>query len=220
MLINTIHYICSVNCIEMGIADRKEREREEMKRKILESAKKLFLELGYEKTSIRGIAEEIEYSPATIYLYFKDKNELLFSLHQEAFVEFGKTFEQVAHLPTAFEKLIQLGHEYLKFAFANPELYELMFLLTAPMETLEMRDDVWEDGKNVYVALEQLVAQCQTEGHFKGADVSELSMMIWATVHGLVTIQLRKRCSMFDEQEQEARIQGGLKSLIHLLNSH
>lgn len=69
----------------MGVADRKEREKEEMKTKILEAAKKLFLDHGFEKTSIRNIAEEIEYSPGTIYLYFKDKNELLFALHQEAF---------------------------------------------------------------------------------------------------------------------------------------
>ena len=55
----------------MGVADRKEREKEEMKTKILEAAKKLFLDHGFEKTSIRNIAEEIEYSPGTIYLYFK-----------------------------------------------------------------------------------------------------------------------------------------------------
>jgi len=204
----------------MGISDRKEREKEEMRRRILESAKKLFLDLGYEKTSIRGIAEDIEYSPATIYLYFKDKNELLFALHQEAFVEFAKTFEKVAHLADPFERLITLGREYLTFAFANPELYELMFLLTAPMETLEIREDVWEDGKGVYMALEALIAQCQTAGHFKGADVSELSMMIWATVHGLVTIYLRKRCTMFDEIERDTRIQGGLDSLIRMLENY
>jgi AcrR family transcriptional regulator len=204
----------------MGISDRKEREKEEMRRRILDSAKKLFLEMGYEKTSIRGIADDIEYSPATIYLYFKDKNELLYVLHQEAFVEFGKTFEKVGHLETAFEKLIQLGYEYLNFAFSNPEMYELMFLLTAPMETLEIRDDVWEEGKNVYFALENLVAQCQEEGHFKNANIPELSMMIWATVHGLVTLQLRKRCSMFSEEEKESRIQGGLNSLIQVLKAY
>lgn len=204
----------------MGISDRKEREKEEMRRRILESAKRLFLDLGYEKTSIRGIAEDIEYSPATIYLYFKDKNELLFALHQEAFVEFAKTFEKVAHLTDPFERLITLGREYLAFAFANPELYELMFLLTAPMEALEIREDVWEDGKSVYMALEMLIAECQAAGHFKGADVSALSMMIWATVHGLVTIQLRKRCTMFDENERDSRIQGGLDSLIRMLESY
>ncbi len=204
----------------MGISDRKEREREEMRRRILDSAKKLFLDLGYEKTSIRGIAEDIEYSPATIYLYFKDKNELLFALHQEAFVEFAKTFEKVAPFADPFERLVALGQEYLTFAFSNPELYELMFLLTAPMETLEIREDVWEDGKNVYTALEALVAECQSAGHFKGADISELSMMIWATVHGLVTIHLRKRCTMFDENERDPRIQGGLNSLILMLRSY
>jgi AcrR family transcriptional regulator len=203
----------------MGISDRKERDKEEMKRRILESAKKLFLELGYEKTSVRAIAEDIEYSPATIYLYFKDKNELLFALHQEAFVEFSKTFERVAFEPNPLKRLVLLGEEYLKFAFSNPELYELMFLLTAPMESLEIRDDVWEDGKNVYMALEALVAQCQEDGHFSGHEVPQLSMMIWATVHGLVTIQLRRRCTMFDENERDSRIQGGLQSLISILKT-
>lgn len=204
----------------MGISDRKEREREEMKRRILESAKKLFLDLGYEKTSIRGIAEDIEYSPATIYLYFKDKNELLFALHQEAFIEFAKTFEKVAFIVDPFERLEKLGEEYLRFAFANPELYELMFLLTAPMESLEIKDKVWEDGQNVYMALEALIAECQAAGHFKEANIPQLSMMIWATVHGLVTINLRKRCTMFDESERDSRIQGGLESLIQVLKNY
>lgn len=212
-------YIYEIFTRTMGISDRKEREKEEMKRRILESAKKLFLELGYEKTSIRAIAEDIEYSPTTIYLYFKDKNDLLFALHQMAFIEFSKTFEKVAHEVDPLERLILLGEEYLRFAFENPELYELMFLLTAPMESLEIKEDVWEDGKNVYMALENLVEECQNKGHFLGHDISQLSMMIWATVHGLVTIQLRRRCTMFDEAERELRIKGGLGSLIRILKT-
>ena len=42
---------------------------------ILSTAASLFVEAGFEKTSIRTIADKIEYSPATIYLYFKDKNK-------------------------------------------------------------------------------------------------------------------------------------------------
>ncbi len=204
----------------MGISDRKERDKEEMRRRILESAKKLFLELGYEKTSVRSIAEDIEYSPATIYLYYKDKNELLFALHQEAFVEFAKTFEKVAVIKDPLERLIALGREYIAFAFANPELYELMFLLTAPMETLDIKEDVWEDGKNVYMALEALIAECKAHGHFKNAEITEISMMIWATVHGLVALHLRKRCSMFEESERESRIEGGLNCLIAILKNY
>ena len=52
----------------MGITDRKEREKQELKELILKEAKAVFLEEGYEKTSIRKIADRIEYSPTTIYL--------------------------------------------------------------------------------------------------------------------------------------------------------
>jgi AcrR family transcriptional regulator len=50
----------------MGISERKERERQEMRERIIEASMKMFIEEGYEKTSIRNIAEKIEYSPATL----------------------------------------------------------------------------------------------------------------------------------------------------------
>jgi AcrR family transcriptional regulator len=53
----------------MGISDRKEREKQEMKQLIIDAAMRMFVEDGYEKTSIRNIADKIEYSPGTIYLY-------------------------------------------------------------------------------------------------------------------------------------------------------
>jgi len=60
----------------MGLKERKERDKLEMKDRILQSAHQLFVEKGFEQVSIRNIAEAIEYSPATIYLYFKDKDEI------------------------------------------------------------------------------------------------------------------------------------------------
>jgi AcrR family transcriptional regulator len=66
-----------------GIAERKE-EREEVKDLILNAAREIFVEEGYENTSMRKIASKIEYSPGIIYLHFRDKNELLLSLHNKA----------------------------------------------------------------------------------------------------------------------------------------
>ena len=57
----------------MGVTERRERERQAVRQEILDAARALFIEEGYEKTSMRKIAEKIEYSPTTIYLYFKDK---------------------------------------------------------------------------------------------------------------------------------------------------
>ena len=67
----------------MGINERKEREREEIRELILNAAREIFVEEGYEHTSMRKIAQKIEYSPGTIYHHFKDKSDLLLALHDE-----------------------------------------------------------------------------------------------------------------------------------------
>ena len=75
----------------MGILERKERDRVEMRERIINVAIEMFVKEGYEKTSIRNIAEKIEYSPATIYLYYKDKDELLYDVQAQAFEKLDET---------------------------------------------------------------------------------------------------------------------------------
>ena len=65
----------------MGIEERKEREKKMRRRQIMDAAKKVFASKGYGEATIENIAEEAEFSPATLYLYFKSKDELLASLN-------------------------------------------------------------------------------------------------------------------------------------------
>lgn len=191
----------------MGIVERKEREKEDMRRLILNAARKLFLEQGYEKTSIRNIADAIEYSPATIYLYYKDKNELLFALHEEAFLKLMEELGGVRSINDPFARLIEMGHRYIKYAVENPELYDLMFIMTAPMETLACRDEIWEDGLKSFGLLKWVIQDCVTAGYFKNQDIEISAMTIWAYMHGLVTIYLKNRMSMFQDDQQLERMQ-------------
>ena len=62
----------------MGISERREREKQELREKILEKAKEILIKEGQDNLSIRNIATAIEYSPATIYLYFQDKDEIVY----------------------------------------------------------------------------------------------------------------------------------------------
>jgi AcrR family transcriptional regulator len=64
----------------MGILERKERERERRRQQILVAAKRAFSEKGFTKTKMEDIAQEAELSPGTLYLYFKNKEELYASL--------------------------------------------------------------------------------------------------------------------------------------------
>ncbi len=191
----------------MGIIERKEREREEMRKLILDGAQKLFLANGFDKVSIRNIADEIEYSPATIYLYYKDKNELFFALHQTAFTKLIHEFAPIFQLEQPMDKLTEMGRLYLRFAFNNPELYELMFIMIAPIETLECREDVWEDGHRAFSLLQQVVQACINMGELKHTDAEQAALMIWSTVHGLAALLLRRRLSMFGEERHEALIE-------------
>ena len=67
----------------MSIQARKEKEKEALRQKILAAARELFVDEGYENVSMRKVARKIEYSPTTIYLYFKNKAELLDSICDE-----------------------------------------------------------------------------------------------------------------------------------------
>ena len=69
----------------MGVQERKARQKENLRQEILDAARDLFVREGVENVSIRRIAERIEYSPGTIYLYFNDKAEILKTLCEETF---------------------------------------------------------------------------------------------------------------------------------------
>ena len=187
----------------MGVTERKEREKEEMRSRILEAARTLFIEQGFDKTSIRNIAEAIEYSPGTIYLYFKDKNELLHALHTQAFEGFSAALAKAFEAPTAPLQLKEMGHQYIQYAIQNPEMYELIFTMRGPLEVVMCREEAWVEGKTSFDFLRQVVRGCQEAGMLRQHDVESASMMIWSFVHGLVMLHNRQRLSFFEETPEE-----------------
>ena len=190
----------------MGISERKEREREDMQRQILNAARALFLENGFEKTSIRAIADLIDYSPATIYLYFKDKNEIFYELHEQAFLAMLEEFKGIGLIQDPFAQLVELGHLYTKWAVENPGLYDLCFLMEAPMEALACRQERWEEGKGAFDLLKSVIGRCMEAGYFKAHDLDTAALTVWSYIHGLVTIYLKKRMDIFEDERDMERI--------------
>lgn len=175
----------------MGVKERKERDKVEMREKILQSAHQLFLDRGFEEISIRSIAEAIEYSPATIYLYFKDKNEIVHALHQNGFKLLNEYFKDLANVADPFERLLQMGKAYIGFATENPGTYELLFMRSEPMEHIaSCLDDHWMEGDSAFGSLLQTIEQCQSKGDFEKFDPQYLAMMIWSSIHGLCSLRI------------------------------
>jgi AcrR family transcriptional regulator len=178
----------------MGISERKEKQKLEIRKAILDASMKLFVEQGFENVSIRKIADLIEYSPTTVYLYFKDKNEILFNLHE---IGFQKMAEYMADLWTIKNPLVRLhkmGEYYIKFGLENPAFYDLMFILQAPMEALDgMVNCEWKSGDVALGRLKETVKECMDKNLIIKGDVDATAMAIWGMVHGMVSLAIRNR---------------------------
>ncbi len=189
----------------MGIAERKERAREELKDLILNAAREIFLEEGYENTSIRKIASRIEYSPGIIYLHFRDKNELLLALHDKAFeCKMKALFHSVQDIQDPWERLSATGRAYITYGIENPKDYELMFILSCTMEALAVKQEFWEDGAMAIGMLKQNIRDCIDAGYFKpDIDTDAVSLMLWSQVHGLVTLYTKERLNIYAVENQQ-----------------
>jgi AcrR family transcriptional regulator len=177
----------------MGIKERKEKHKEDLRLRILDAAKELFLKDGYDATSIRKIAEKIEFSPTTIYLYYKDKADIMYALHQEGFEMLAGQFLVLQHVHEPFERLKAMGRVYMSFALNNPDFYELMFIMKEPMEFVKRHchDEEWEEGEQAFSALISTVEHCKAAGYFVRFDTTTFALNIWSLMHGLCGLKLQ-----------------------------
>lgn len=201
----------------MGISERKEREKSDMKKLIRTAATKMFLEDGYAKTSIRNIAEAIEYSPRTIYLYYKDKDELLYEVQAYAFGELLEVFKKQAASEHPVERLKQICSTYVSFGLAQPELYDLMFIMRAPTNVDEAMHET--NGGEAFTYLLDCLTACVEQKLLRINSAEEGALQIWAMAHGMVSLNVRCRLKMMsvDETNLEPVLKDALKNFIKML---
>ena len=182
----------------MGIKERKELEISQMRGLILKTAMNLFLDKGFENITIRHIAEKIEYSPSTIYLYFKNKDEILFVLRKGGF---EKLYEhQLSSLKPddPLKRLHKHGEAYIQFALENPEYYDLMFMMREPVEIQGIND--CDIGLKSYELLKTNVKECMDSGLFPRTNIDVAAFSLWSYVHGIASLLIRGRGIMFPEE--------------------
>ena len=185
----------------MGITSRKEREKEEMRSLILDAALRIFREKGYEGVSIRNIAEAIEYSPATIYLYYKDKSEIFFALQYEAAALKRDHLLPAALVENPWDRLIEFGRRYIDFGMKHPDLYDLLFITRIPMESIE-NQDCWKLGIATHSFFVETVQACVDARYFKSTDTEVIAYTLWCHAHGLVSLFIRERMRMYPVEKR------------------
>lgn len=205
----------------MGITERKSKQKEELRRMILDAALKLFVEEGLEHLSIRRIAETIEYSPTTIYLYFKDKNHILFELCEIGFLLMAETNNNLETITNPLHRLHCMGENYIRFGIAHPAYYDLMFNQPAPMERLAIMDNTdWNSGDRTLEQLKGIIRECLQQGMIKEGDTDTIAMAVWGMVHGLVSLRVCKRFEkLVDESHVVQTMHSALDWLVKAVNT-
>lgn len=127
----------------MSHIDRKVKEKEAVKNSILEAAKKIAEKEGWHSVTIRKIAEAIEYTPPIVYEHFENKEDLIRELILSGFKKLRIGFDEIRKNEKDPKKLLKkLSFLHWDFAFANKELYQLMFSLERPAPNKEIIEDV------------------------------------------------------------------------------
>ena len=177
----------------MGAAERRVRERENMKSRILKAARELIQETGYESLTIRKVANRIEYSPMALYNHFPDKDSILKALADEGFGRYLKTFPKRSTLPP-IEELRRYLLSYIQFAMKQPEQYRLVFMTPrnrAYVKAAEGDQTVEQiphgNGRAAFTRLVEQVKLCgEANESFRNSFAVALSL--WTGIHGAASL--------------------------------
>lgn len=172
---------------------RRARERAETRQRILDAAREMFVRHGYEATTMRAIADRIEYTATAIYHHFRNKDDLMMELASTDFRALAAAFQRIGEIEDPLERLRRVGEAYVDFALEHPMQYQLMFMTSHPLMNVKgiTRGDPSQDA---YAFLRQVAASVIASGRLRPEfqDPEELAQMCWASLHGLLALHISK----------------------------
>jgi len=172
----------------MGISERKQKEKDLLKMKIVAAAKELFLEEGYEKVSMRKIAARIEYSPTTIYLYFKNKSDLIVNIVQDYYIDLAKDVIKV--LKNDDKPLQQLTDILVLYVQKSIDPKNHYKLIMAHYHDIKKAAGSGSGYPRGFSELKDLVEQCMEDGSFRKDDSDLVLQGIWMNNYGIISMLL------------------------------
>ncbi|MCU7496091.1 MAG: TetR/AcrR family transcriptional regulator [Ignavibacteria bacterium] len=165
----------------MSHIERRQREKEEIRLRILDAAREIASEEGWQAVTIRKIASRVEYTPPIVYEYFENKENLLQELAYAGFEILHSQFEDEKKKESDPKKLMsKLALIHLDFAIKYKELFQLMFSLERPAPNEAMRNNMELMKETV-----KLISNADDEG------VREIIFGFLCMCHGAISFMLQ-----------------------------
>ena len=176
----------------MGIAERKEREKQQRKEEIIQAAEMVFFSKGFEQSTMDDIAEKAELSKGTLYLYFKSKEDLHMAVARKA-IHLLRNYTANASdgKGTALEKLGQLGRACIEFSRSHPDHMKAIMTLeevepkSISLSTSDVQEMIYNES--TVGAVIQIVEQGVLEKLIRSdIPVALVAHTLWMSVLGVI----------------------------------
>ncbi len=202
----------------MGVAERKAREKQARRQAILDAARECFFRNGFEATTISQIADNVELSTGTLYLYFKNKEEIYVSILEEG-LDILYALMNGSERPGATPSELLEGYAsgYYRFYTDYGQYFDIMFFLRRPDREVELQADLAEKlerqtGRCLGL-VESAIENGIKTGDFRLADPHETARVMWATMNGLMVLH-EKRTEEITRQKLPRLIDVALSVLL------
>lgn len=200
----------------MGIEERKAREKEQRKNQIIDAAEKVIFSKGLDQATMDEIAEEAELSKGTLYLYFKNKNELYMAITQRGSDLLNSRFSKIfTGDHSGIELIRMMGETYLDFVRNNPDYFNAFqyYESLSNIDELQESEMAQTCEENMREAMTFMIRALQIgmqDGTIDNSyDPKELAIIIWASTRGITTITHRKKAGhhfkVLDDMEIETQ---------------
>jgi AcrR family transcriptional regulator len=201
----------------MGVHDRRARQKQLVRQQILDAARELLIREGYDSLSMRRVAERIDYSPTAIYLHFRDKQELVFSLCEETFAKLVRELETLARdYPDPLIRLRKGLERYIAFGLKYPNHYIPAFVLPPPPDLdakrLQSMHDPQSNGMRALATLRDTIADGVKAKKLRKVNPEVAARAAWAAIHGVTSLLITY--PDFPWGDREAVVAGVVDALV------
>ncbi len=203
----------------MGVVERRERERLQRKKDILDAARTLLFQQGLQATSVNAIAKESELSIGTIYFYFKNKEEIFAALQEEGL---ELLFIMVTENETAGDncegRLLASAMAYLDFSRIHKNYFDVInYFITAPSTFFEsgLMTRIHSKGSSILAHLETIVTQGIQQGKFKEKSPRRYTIFFWASLHGLILMKKMQKNTILENEDYNTLFKYSVEKLIN-----
>jgi AcrR family transcriptional regulator len=204
----------------MGIKERKEREREARRKEIVEAAKEVFFEYGFQSATMEQIAKRVELSKGTLYLYFSSKEELYVTVFMEGLDELNRFLGEAAESADGWEnRLRAIGKAYYRFYCEQKKFFEILFFIQHGASIAQkVPEPLFEEcrtkGFECLFHISRTVGEGMAEGEIRQGDPMEIAIASWGSITGILFLYEEDEHRKIIPTPMEKVVMRGLDMLI------